>query len=255
MTRVRFLTALFAAITAVLANAAPVPKGAGQPDPTPDLKAVFAVIGKAVQAEKWPAEADEKLIRDSARAIFERATKAADQKDRKLPVDFATLTKPGGAVKEFNAVRLEGEFVIAGDVRLTAAKDSVIFASGNVQITRATNCVIIAQNVRGTAIDNCVVVAGDSVRATGADRREREEGSVLIAGRLIRVTGARGAICHVLQPAFGQQFPEEKLRDPMSPPIRLTTANQVTVLNAAEHWKATSNKNSVAITPKTVIAK
>ena len=260
MTRVRFLTALLAAAAAVFVAtasggvAAPVPKDAGKPDSTPDLKAFFAVVGKAVESEKWPADADEKKLRDAARAIFERATKAAEQKDRKLPVEFDKLAK-AGVVKEFKDTRLDGDFVIAGDVQITAAKNSVIFASGNVQITRATNCVIVAQNLRCNAVDDCFVVAGDSIRATGADRRDREEGSVLVAGRLIRVTGARGAICHVIRPELGQQFPEEKLSDPMSPPIRMTTANAVIVLNAPNHWKTTSNKNSGTVELKTPIAK
>ena len=82
-----------------------------------------------------------------------------------------------------------------------------------------------------------------------------QDGSVLVAGRLIRVTGARGAICHIIRPEFGQFFPDEKPGDPMMPPIRLTTANAVTVLNAPEHWKTTANKNSTAVTPKSPIAK
>ena len=257
MTRARFLSlvvvgALLAALASGAGSAAPIPKGAGE-NTTPDLKVFFATVGKAVEGEKWPAEADEKKLRDTARTIFERATKAADQKDRKLPVDFDKLTK-AGVVKEFQEGKVEGAFVIAGDVKLTAARDSVIFASGNVQVTRSTNCVIVARNLRANAIDGCFVVAGDYIRGTGADRRDGE-GSVLVAGRLIRVTGARGAICHVIRPEFGQQFPEDKVPDPAAPPIRLTTANAVTILNAPNHWKTTNNKNSAAVAPKTPIAK
>lgn len=255
MTRVRFLSAFVAALLAGPdALAAPVPKDDGKPDSTPDLKAFFTAVGKAVENEKWPAEADEKKLRDTARTIFERATTAAERKGRKLPVAFEDLSK-SDVVKELKSTKIEGAFLIAGDVQLTVAKNSVIFASGHVQLTRAVDCVIVARSVRANAADNCLVVAGDSIRATGADRGSREDGSVLVAGRLIRVTGARGAICHVLRPEFGQQFPDEKLGDPTAPPIRMTTANAVTVLNAAEYWKTTTNKNSTTVVPKTPIAK
>lgn len=254
----RLVLATFVTCAMALAGgtgaAAPVPKETGKTDPTPDLKPFFAVVGKAVETGKWPAEADEKQLRETARAIFERATTAAGQKDRKLPVEFKDLDKSDVA-KELKGAKVERAFVIAGEVQLGVAKDSVIFASGNVQVTRATNCVIVAKSLRATDADNCVVVAGDYIRASGADRKNREDGSVLIAGRLIRVTGARGAICHVTHPALGQQFPDEKPGDPAAPPIRLTTANAVTVLNAAEHWKAATNKNSTAVVPKTPIVK
>jgi hypothetical protein len=99
------------------------------------------------------------------------------------------------------------------------------------------------------------VIAGDTIRATGADRKTRDEGSVLVAGRLIRVTGARGAVCHVVRPAFGQLFPGEKSADANAPPVRLTTANGVVVLNAREHWKAAAEKNCKTVVPAEPVAK
>jgi hypothetical protein len=254
MKRIRFLALALAALAGSTTAAAPVPKDAPKAEAAPDLKPVFEAVEKAAKGGKWPAEKDEKLLREAARAVFERATDAAGQKGRKFPVDFQAVAK-SDVVKELKGGRVAGAFVIAGKVELTAAKDSVIFATGDVQVTRATNCVIFAKSLRANAADNCLIVAGDSIRAVGADRRDREEGSVLVAGRLIRVTGARGAICHVIHPSLGQQFPGEEVGDPASPPIRLTTANAVTVLNAAEHWKAATNKNGTAVVPKTPIAK
>src|SRR5262245_47728594 len=120
MTRVRFLSSLFVAVCAAGvvtfaggANAEPVSKGAGQNNATPDLKAFFDTVGKAVKDEKWPAEADEKLLRGTAQTIFDRTLKAAEEKERKLPVDFSKLTK-ADVVREYKQASLDGKFLIAG---------------------------------------------------------------------------------------------------------------------------------------------
>ena len=254
MTRALLLAASLAAALAGRASAAPVPKEAARPDAAPDLRPLFAAVGKSVESGKPPAAADAKLLRETVGAVFARATAAAGQVGRKLPVDFDSVAQPDVA-KELKGAKVAGAFVVAGEVRLDAAKDSVIFATGNVQVTRATNCLIVARSVRANTLDDCLVVAGDSVRAVGADRRSREEGSVLVAGRLVRVTAARGAVVHVIRPAPGQLFPGEAAADPSAPPIRLTKANAVTVLNAAEHWRAAESKNSASAAPKTPIAR
>ena len=262
MTRVRFLTTVLAAVAAVFVaftggatTAAPVPKGAGQNNPTPDLKTVFDTVGKAVKDEKWPAEADEKKLRDTARVIFERATKAAEQKDRKLPVEFEKLNK-ADVVKEFKNANLDGNCVIAGEVRITRAKDCVIFAEGDVQITHASNCVIVAKNVRCTVVENCVVVAGDYSRLTSARRPNGGDGSVLVAGQWIRTTGMDGTVCHVLRPS-GLPSPDEGKfgRNLPHPAIRTNGADNVIFLNAMEETGANGPKNCTYLPQKTPIAK
>ncbi|MCI0700775.1 MAG: hypothetical protein L0241_06815 [Planctomycetia bacterium] len=260
MTRTRFLSVMLAAVCSAAlltfaggSSAAPIPKGAGKGDETPNLKVFFETVGKAVKNEKWPAKEEEKLLRATAEKIFERMLKAAEVKERKLPVEFDKLKKLD-VVKEMKGGILDGNFLIVGDVRTGLAKNSVIFASGNVQITSATNCIIIAQNVRCTGVNNCVVVAGDFIRLTSARQRNGEDGSVLVAGQWIRVTGSSGAICHVIRPGMAAP-PDEKFPDPMSPPIRMTGAEGVIFLNSADHWKTTSNKNCVTIELKTPIAK
>lgn len=252
-----FVTVCAATLVATAAGgaAAPVPKDAGKADPTPDLKAFFSTVGKAVESEKWPAEADEKLLRDTARVIFERAVTAAEQKDRKLPVDFEKLTKADVA-KEFRSARLEGTYLIAGDVRITSAKNSVIFASGNVQITGADNCIVIARNVRCTAVDNSVLVAGEFIRITSAWRRDREgSGSVLVAGQWIRATGLDGTICHVLRPGTSPAPGERENEQTPHPAIRTNGAENVIFLNAMEETGANGPKNCTYLPPKTSIAK
>jgi hypothetical protein len=259
MSRARFLSlvvvgALLAALAGGAGSAAPIPKGAYD-NTTPDLKAFFATVGKAVEDGKWPAEADEKKLRDTARVIFERTTKAAEQKDRKLPVDFDKLTKAEVA-KEFKQVRLDDAFVIARDVRVTGAKDSVIFAAGNVQITAAQNCVIVARNIDCTSVDHCVAVAGDYFEVTSAWRPNGGDGSVVVAGQWIRATGLDKTICHVLRPGtspppngvrFGGNMPH--------PAIRTNGADGVIFLNAQDETHAIRPKDCTYLPQKTPIAK
>jgi hypothetical protein len=256
MTRVRFLSAVLAAIGAgVLATAAPVPKGAGQTNPTPDVKVALDTVGKAVKDEKWPAEAEEKLLRDTARVIFERATKAAEQKDRKLPVDFANLTKLD-VTGDYKGKSLDGNFLIAKDVRVTGARNSVIFASGDVQITSAQNCVVVAQNVRCTGVDNCVVVAGDYIRLTVARRRDGADGSVLIAGQWLRATVLDGAVCHVIRPG-GLPSPDEGkfAGNQPHPAISTNGAKNVIYLNDRAETRGGDPDQQTYIPQMTPIAK
>lgn len=261
MTRIRFVAALVVCpCVALLVAAAPVPKDASKGDPTPDLKAFFTAVGKAVENEKWPAEADEKLLRDTARVIFERATKAAEQKDRKLPVDFEKLKKLDVS-KECKNANLESAFVIAGVVRGPSAKDSVIFATGDVSIARATNCVIVARNVRRGLFHNCVVVADECIRANSArPRQQGEAGSVLVAGQWIRATVLDDAICHVLRPGILPTPDEVEFELNQTPAIAINRAVNVIFLNAMEDTGviaglAATPQNCTYSTPKTPIAR
>jgi hypothetical protein len=234
--------------------AAPVPKDA-KTNPTPELKSVFDTVGKAVDDGKWPAEADEKKLKDTARAVFDRMLKAADQKPRELPVAFDKLTK-ADVVKGYKETVLTGGFVIAGDVRVTSATDSVIFARGNVQITSATNCVVVAQNVRCTSATNCTVIAGDFIRMTCVDQPKRGDGSVLVAGQWIRTTGMDGTVCHVLRPG-GQPAPDEvnwRLNGP-HPAIRTNQADGVIFLNDQDQTSANGPKGCTYLPQKNPIAK
>lgn len=256
MTRIRFLSALMAlACVAVVVGAAPVPKDAGKSDPTPDLKAFFALVKKTVESEKWPAEADEKLLRDTARVIFERTMKAAEQKDRKPPVGFEELTRLD-VVTDYKGENLDGHFLIAKDVQVTTAKNSVIFANGNVKITSATNCVIVAPNVRCTVVDECVIVAGEYIRLTGARRGDGKDGSVLVAGQWIRTTSMDGTICHVARPGTVPAPDEGKLAGRLpQPAVRTNGARNVIFLNAVEDTGANRPVNCTYLPLKTPLAK
>jgi hypothetical protein len=261
----RFVPGGFVVVAVLLAlvggagSAAPIPKDATKVEPTPDLKAFFDTVGKAVKNEKWPAEADEKKLKDTAQVVFERVLKAAEQKERKLPVDFEKPTK-ADVVKEYNETVLNKGFVISSDVRVTAAWDSVIFASGNVQITTARNCVIVAQNVRCTSADNCVVIAGEFIRLTSAQTRDGSAPSVLVAGQWIRTTGMNGTICHVIRPS-GQPDPDEAKRagngngNGPHPAIHTNGADQVIFLNAFDESRANNPKDCTYLPQKYPIAK
>lgn len=235
--------------------AAPVPKDAGKGDPTPDLKATFDTIAKAVKDEKWPAEADEKKLKGSVQQLFERMLKAAEQKERKLPVDFANLKKCD-PVKEFKETSIDGAFVIAENVRVTSARNSVIFASGDVQITGATNCIIIAQNLRCTVLTDGLAVAGEYIRLNGADKSPTGDGCVLVAGQWIRTTTMDGTICHVLRPS-GLPSPDEGrfAGNRPQPAIRTNGAKGVIYLNDRDDTSANGPKDCTYLPQKTPIAK
>jgi hypothetical protein len=246
--------AVLLALTGGSGVAAPVPKGASKVEPTLDLKTFLDTTGQAVKGEKWPAEADEKKLNDTARAVFEQMLKAAERKERKLPVEFEKLTR-ADVVKEYKTVTLTSGYVIAGDVRVTDARDSVIFAGGNVQITAAKNCVIVAQNVRCTTLDNCVVIAGAYIRINSAEPRNGSDPSVLVAGQWIRATGLSGTICHVMRPG-GLPAPDEpRPGTGPHPAVRTNGAENVIFLNDQADARASRPKDCTYLPQTTPIAK
>jgi hypothetical protein len=256
------IVALVFAVGAPRVSAAPVPKGTGPAEATPDLYLFFETTDKAVQAEKWPEADDEKIMRWTAEKVFTRALKAAEQKERKLPVDFEKPKKLDVS-KEYKNVDLESAFVIAGAVQGPSAKDSVIFATGDVEISRATNCVIVAQNVWCTVLDNCVVVAGERIRTHLVQPRQQGgAGSVLVAGLWIRSRVLDDAICHVLRPG-NLPAPEEArqgLELKKNPAIGHNRAENVVFLNAEDDTgivtgRGVAPKNCTYAPPKTPIAK
>ncbi len=256
MTRLALGT-LLAALAVGLGTAAPVPKDASRPDPTPDLKVAFDAAARAVKAEKWPAEDDERILKNTARVVFERALKAADQKPRAMPVDYATLTKMN-VVGEYAGNPLNNNFLIAGTVARTSAKNSVIFASGNVQLGIAENCIVVAPSIRASTTYNCVFIAGDHLRVLSSRRRPNGgEGSVLVAGKWIRASTLDGAVCHVIAPGTdpAPDDPKGAAAGVKYTAIQTTRADSVTVLNAQAVLKSTTTKDATFIEAKFPLAK
>lgn len=261
MTRVRGLSALAATAVAVAlaggsAPAAPIPKGAGTGEAVPDLKLFFDTVGKAVKAEKWPAEDDEKILRWTADKVFARTLKAAAQPERKLPVEYDKLTKlPVGG--DYQG-KLDGQYLVVGTAKITIAQNSVVFASGHVQITTARNCVIVAPTARVTGFDNTVIVAGEYFRFTSARHKKDAERSVVVAGQWVRGVTMVGTICHVLRPGK-LPSPDEKVAgmEPQ-PAISSSTAQDVIYLNEQADVRGTAagDKPSAHVAaPKIPIAK
>jgi hypothetical protein len=256
MTRVRFFSALVgSALVMVLAGnsapAAPIPKGAGTGEVTPDLKVFFETADKAVKAEKWPAEDDEKVLRWTAEKVFARVLKAAEQKDRKLPVEFDKLAKLPVAANYMG--KLDNQYLVTGTAKITIAQNSVIFASGHVQITTARHCVIVAPSVKVTGFDNCVIIAGDHFRATSARQRPDAERSVVVAGQWIRISTLTGTVCHVLRPGK-EPAPDEKVAGPQ-PAITANTTKDAIFLNDRGDTRGTDPEKQLYLAPKTPIAK
>lgn len=234
--------------------AAPVPKGAGKADPTPDLTAVFDTTRKAVKAEKWPDEDDESLLKNSARVIFERALKAADQKARPLPVDFDKLTKLD--VTAEYAQPLDGKFLITGTVVRGTAKNSVIFASERVQLTIVENCVIVAPTVRVSTAYNCTIIAGDHLRLLSSRKRPTGEGSVLVAGQWLRASILEDAVCHVIKPGTDPAPDDPKgANGAKFLAIQTARATRAVFLNAKEEARITQETDITFSAPKFPLAK
>lgn len=242
--------------TALCAPAAPVPKEAGKNDPTPDLKAVFDAIEKAVANRKWPKEDDEKLLLGSAQVLFDRALKAGEQKARKLPVESKELKKLK-PVAELAKKDLDESFLIAGDVRECSVRDSVIFASGQVEVTSATNSIIFGRHVNCVAVENCLIVASEYIGATSAWRPFDTEPSVLIAGQWIRAATMDATICHTLKPD-NVPAPGESMgpfTNTTYPAIQADNAKKVIFLNAKDDVRASEPKDCKYLPQKTPIAK
>lgn len=176
MTRFALTAALAAALGALapVGSAAPVPKGAEANGAAPDLKLALDAAARAVKAQKWPSADDEKQLLAFAQQVFDLAHKAADLNGRALPADAAQLAKldvleqyepkagPGAA--GLAARNTEGKFLICGSAKGGIVRNSVVFASGDVQFTTATNSVIVGKNVRLTSATNCAVIAGEYLR-------------------------------------------------------------------------------------------
>lgn len=271
MTRFAVGAVLTAALGA-LAPAAPVPKGAEERGAAPDIKRTLDAVARAVKAQKWPDAEEEKQLLAFAQQVLNNVHKAADLKERALPADATKLAKvdvlehyepkvgaAGGAVG-VAARTTDGKFLLCGSAKGSIIRNSVVFASGDVQFTTATNCVIVGKNVKLTSATNCTVIAAEYVRLSSA-RKQGDDGSVLVAGKWIRGSLLTGALCHVVKPT-GEPMPDDPLNPVAapagrSPAIRTSTATGAVFLNDAADVSVTSKLASQQkfVTPKTPIAK
>jgi hypothetical protein len=273
MTRFALTAALVAALGALgsAGSAAPVPKGAEQRSAAPDIQRTLDAVARAVKAQKWPDAEEEKQLLAFAQQVLNNVHKAADLKERALPADATKLAKldvleryepqAGAGAAGLAAVRaLDGKFLLCGSAKGSIVRNSVVFASGDVQFTTATNCVIVGKNVRLTSATNCTVIAAEYLRLSSA-RKIGDEGSVLVAGRWLRGLSIPGSLCHVVKPT-GEPMPDDPL-NPLgapagrAPAIRTSSANGALILNDAAEVALTSKVGTgpTYVTPKTPIAK
>lgn len=272
------LTAVLAAALGALApagSAAPVPKGAENRNTAPDIKLALDAVARAVKAQKWPEAEEEKVLLAFAQQVLNNVHKAADLKERALPADATKLAKidviehfevkvvlPAGGGAVVPAARtVDGKFLICGSAKGGIVKNSVVFASGDVQFTTATNCVIVGKNVRLTSATNCTVIAADYVRLSSTRKIGDAEPTVLVAGKWVRGTLLTGALCHVVKPT-GDPMPDDPPNPPgapagRAPAIRTSTANGALFLNEAADVTVTAKAATgpAYATPKTPIAK
>jgi hypothetical protein len=274
MTRFALTAALAAALGALApdGSAAPVPKGAENRNTAPDLKLALDAVARAVKAQKWPNADDEKLLLDSALRVLNNAQKAADLKEGALPADLTKLGKldvmehyelkvvppaGGGFVAARNT---ENKFIVCGSAKGSIVKNSVVFASGDIQFTTAYDSVIVGKNVRVTGLTNCVLISTDYARVSTSRQRNDGDRNVLIAGQWLRGVTLTGAVCHVVKPT-GAPFPDDpvipNVLPARGPAIRGSTATGAIFLNDAAEVSVTGKAQSDAkfVTPKTPIAK
>lgn len=262
------LAALAAALGALAPAAAPVPKGAEANGAAPDLKLALDAAARAVKANKWPGADDEKLLLATARQVFDLAHKAADLKPRPLPADAAKLAKldvtehhePKAGAAGVAGRTLDGRFLVCGAAKGGPVKNSVVFASGDVQFTTATNSVIVGKNVRLTSATNCAVIAGEYLRLSSARKGPDGEGSVLVAGQWLRGSTLTGAVCHVVRPT-GLPIPDDAVLagapPGRSPAVRAGSAPGTAFLNdpADVSVTAKARADTKFLPPKAPIAK
>jgi hypothetical protein len=237
-------------VAALLGLAAPPPKA--KAEEVVDLGALHTLIRKAAGSTEPISDADAEKLESTVKLLLERAVKAADLPARKLPVLFKELNRAPAAVK-IDETQVAKQFLVAKEVRITSATNSVIVASGNVRFTRLQNCVVIAKNVQATGIEDSIVIAEELVRMTTARRQQGQEGSLLLGGKWVHGTGASGAICYVLHP--GTESPPDRPREANSPAVRFNTAADLVILNREDQWKANGPVNCRTIDLKSQIAK
>lgn len=276
MTRFALMAVLAAALGALApaGSAAPVPKGAENRNAAPDINRTLEAVARAVKAQKWPDAEEEKALRAFAQQVLNNVHKAADLKERALPADADKLAKldvidnyapNGGAAAggPIAARTTEGKFIVCGSAKGTIVRNSVVFASGDVQFTTATNCVIVGKNVKLSSTTNCTVIAAEYVRVTSTRKVGDGESTVLVAGKWIRGSLLTDALCHVVKPT-GEPMPDDPLNPvaapaagERSPAIRSSSANGAVFLNEAAEVALTSKlaAKQKYVTPKTPIAK
>jgi|GEM_PF-5398996 len=274
MTRFALTAALVAALGALgsAGSAAPVPKGAEQRSAAPDIQRTLDAVARAVKAQKWPDAEEEKQLLAFAQQVLNNVHKAADQKERALPADATKLAKmdvveqyevkaaPAVGAGGLAARITDGKFLICESAKGSTIRNSVVFASGDVQFTTATNCVIVGKNVKLSSAANCTVIAGEYLRFTSA-RKIGDDASVLVAGKWLRGLTITGALCHVVKPT-GAPFPDDPPNLPgapagRAPAIRGTTATGAVFLNDPADVTVTGKAATEPkyVTPKTPIAK
>ncbi|MBO0698660.1 MAG: hypothetical protein J2P46_09715 [Zavarzinella sp.] len=219
----------------------------------PDLRALHALIRKAVEDGKAISASDEQRLDDTTRALLKRAAQAADIKQRDVPVKRDGLTK-SEVTKAFRQTSVRGALVVGGEVRGTGARDSILLAAGEVHFTSIENCLVVGKTVRFTGARNCVIIAEEFVRGTGVGRgKEEPDGSIIVSGRWIRLTSATDVVCHVLQP--GKDPAPDEREGLALPPIRMTSARNVRFLNKPDDVGTTSRTDSQCLELKRPLAK
>jgi hypothetical protein len=277
MTRIA-LGAVFAAALGALApagSAAPVPKGAENRNTAPDIKLTLDAVARAVKAQKWPEAEEEQALRAFAQQVLNNVQKAAELKERALPADASKLAKldvldhyevkvgaaAGGGAVPLAARTTEGKFIICGSAKGGIVRNSVVFASGDVQFTTGYDSVIVGKNVRVTGMTNCVLIASDYLRLSTSRVGKDGGGNVLVAGQWLRGVTLTGALCHVVKPT-GAPMPDDPVNPAgapagRSPAIRGSTATGAVFLNEAAEVSLTAKAQADTkyVTPKAPIAK
>jgi hypothetical protein len=240
----------------VVARAAFAAPALKKPDPkdqsVANLTALHALIENAIKDGKWPSDADERRALDAVRILHNSTHKQIELTPEKLPVEVAQ-TEKADIAKEFKKGNCERLFVLAGDVQGTAARNSIIFAAGQVKFTVIENCIVVGEAVQFTTMKNSIIIASKYVRGTGIIKSDHPKAkAVIVSGQWLRVTSASGAICHILRPGSDPAPDDPK---GLANPIRMTGAREVCFLNRPEDVKTTSSTDCRFIELKAPLAK
>ena len=248
---IRFVACgLAAALLALGGTGAPVPKETA--DEPADLKALHALIARAVKDGKRLSAEDDKKARDILRRLVERVAKEASLGDRKLPVDWDAV-KRTDVVKEWRMKQEDDLLIVAGELR-GFANNSIILASGDVSLNTCENSIVVGRKVQFTSASNSIIVAEEYLRGTVTENaKDVRKGCILVSGRWIRMNKLDSATCLVTHPNPAVNIPDGPFDDTI--PVRMTSSRDVVFLNSTAHLELDPRWKFRIVEPKKPIAK
>lgn len=167
------------------------------------LDALLERIRLVAAADEWqkPGWRDD-VLESGVVKLYEQLQRAAKKDPLTLPVGFREVRPRKPNVEGRELPFLSNELHIAKHVVVSHAKRSILLADGNLRVSFAHDCIIIARGAVSIAHGSGNFVAAGHYVHTSHDgnappdgKRERPAGSLLLSGAVLDVSHAKGSIC------------------------------------------------------------